>query len=95
MSTFIFYDFSFSDIAKPHLTSRKVPNAFIASENDGGIDQGDRADNEEEDSDGTDVSDAEDDICLTVSANTKTSPCNYHPSEIELTRHDVKVEGHA
>ncbi len=48
---------------------RKVPNATIADDDDTGTigkDQGDRADNEEEGSVGTDVVEAEDDVCLTV-----------------------------
>ena len=47
---------------------RKVPNASIIADDDDtvGKDQGDRADNEEEGSVGTDVGEAEDDVCLTV-----------------------------
>ena len=74
---------------------RKVPNASIADDNDSGtigIDQGDRANNDKEGSDRTDVSDASDDVCLTVSSNTSTSPCNCQPSGKELPRYDVKIE---
>ena len=55
---------------------RKVPNATIADDDDTGTigkDQGDRADNEEG-SVGTDVGEAQDEVCLnsTVSSNART-----------------------
>ena len=58
-------------------------NASIAGDDDTGTlgkdQQGDRADNEEECSVGTDVGEAEDDddVRLTVSSNTIMSPYNY------------------